>query len=118
MTNPAAGTRALSTTAHPLLSFYNKQNIGQERRLSSTTHVGTNHPSMKIGKSVSVGTPPFKKLLAANRGEIATRISRGAAELGIQTCGIYSYEGKLLTYTGCHAIQPMLRLGYRRRTTT
>lgn len=37
---------------------------------------------------------PFKKLLSANRGEIATRINRAAAELGIQTAGIYSHEGK------------------------
>jgi hypothetical protein len=40
--------------------------------------------------------PPFKKILAANRGEIATRINRAAAELGIQTAGIYSFEGKFL----------------------
>lgn len=39
-------------------------------------------------------TAPFTKLLAANRGEIATRITRAAAELGIQTAGIYSHEGK------------------------
>lgn len=38
--------------------------------------------------------PPFKKILAANRGEIATRINRAGAELGVQTAGIYSYEGK------------------------
>ena len=38
--------------------------------------------------------PPFKKLLSANRGEIATRINRAAAELGIQSAGIYSYEGE------------------------
>jgi hypothetical protein len=38
--------------------------------------------------------PPFHKILAANRGEIATRINRAAAELGIITAGIYSHEGK------------------------
>ena len=37
--------------------------------------------------------PPFGKLLAANRGEISTRITRAAAELGIATAGIYSHEG-------------------------
>jgi Biotin carboxylase, N-terminal domain len=37
--------------------------------------------------------PPFQKLLAANRGEIATRICRAASELGIVTAGIYSHEG-------------------------
>jgi hypothetical protein len=41
--------------------------------------------------------PPFKKILAANRGEIATRINRAAAELGILTAGIYSFEGKALS---------------------
>jgi pyruvate carboxylase len=43
--------------------------------------------------SVNVAIPPFKKLMAGNRGEIATRICRAAAELGIQTVGIYSHEG-------------------------
>ncbi len=38
--------------------------------------------------------PPFKKLLAANRGEIATRIMRASSELGIDSAGIYSHEGK------------------------
>src|SRR3989304_2823543 len=32
----------------------------------------------------------FKKLLVANRGEIATRIIRACNELGIPTVGIYS----------------------------
>ena len=48
---------------------------------------------MNISPSVSVAKAPFKKLLAANRGEIATRISRGAAELGVQSVAIYSHEG-------------------------
>lgn len=39
-------------------------------------------------------TPPFAKLLAANRGEIATRINRAATELGISTAGIYSFEDR------------------------
>ena len=55
-------------------------------------NVGTLHPSMTSG-SVTVSAPPFRKLMAGNRGEIATRICRGAAELGIQTVGIYSHEG-------------------------
>ena len=41
-------------------------------------------------------TIPFTKVLAANRGEIATRIMRASAELGIATAGIYSHEGRLL----------------------
>ncbi len=37
----------------------------------------------------------FKKLLAANRGEIAIRIFRAARELGIASVGIYSEEDRL-----------------------
>jgi pyruvate carboxylase len=49
---------------------------------------------MAPGTSVTVSKPPFRKLMAANRGEIATRISRGASELGVATVGIYSHEGE------------------------
>eukprot|EP00545_Synedropsis_sp_CCMP1620_P013193 CAMPEP_0119020050 /NCGR_PEP_ID=MMETSP1176-20130426/23218_1 /TAXON_ID=265551 /ORGANISM="Synedropsis recta cf, Strain CCMP1620" /LENGTH=1171 /DNA_ID=CAMNT_0006974411 /DNA_START=220 /DNA_END=3735 /DNA_ORIENTATION=+ len=37
---------------------------------------------------------PFKKIMAANRGEIATRINRAASELGVSSAGIYSYEDR------------------------
>lgn len=80
---------ALSTAA----SWATASTRNEVRRMNSSSHVGTKHPTMSIGKSVTVEQPPFKKLMAANRGEIATRISRGAAELGIQTVGIYSHEG-------------------------
>jgi hypothetical protein len=39
-------------------------------------------------------TPPFKKVLAANRGEIAVRIMRACNELGIKSAGIYSHEDR------------------------
>jgi pyruvate carboxylase len=37
----------------------------------------------------------FRKIMAANRGEIAIRIFRAATELGIRTVAIYSEEDKL-----------------------
>ncbi len=56
--------------------------------------------SVAIEEEVCVPTlkPPFKKILAANRGEIATRINRAGAELGAITAGIYSYEGTLFHF--------------------
>lgn len=39
-------------------------------------------------------SPPFKKVLAANRGEIAVRIMRACNELGIKSAGIYSHEDR------------------------
>ena len=39
-----------------------------------------------------------KKLLAANRSEIATRIFRGATELGLRTVAIYAEEDRFCTH--------------------
>jgi pyruvate carboxylase len=40
------------------------------------------------------GIRPVRRLLAANRSEIATRVFRSATELGIQTIAIYSHEDR------------------------
>jgi hypothetical protein len=40
------------------------------------------------------GTSPIRKLLAANRSEIAIRIFRSGTELGIRTVAIYSHEDR------------------------
>jgi len=37
---------------------------------------------------------PFKKLLVANRGEIAIRVLRGASELDLRTVAIYTHEDR------------------------
>ena len=38
---------------------------------------------------------PFKKLLVANRSEIAIRVFRAATELGFRTVAIYAQEDRL-----------------------
>src|ERR1051326_8746750 len=38
--------------------------------------------------------PPFTKLLAANRSEIAIRIFRAATDLGLRTVAIYAQEDR------------------------
>ncbi len=37
---------------------------------------------------------PFKKILVANRGEIAIRVFRAASELNLQTVAVYTYEDR------------------------
>lgn len=69
--------------------------------------VGCPHPrifaGIKVGYDLSLSRAKqasfstrqtFKKILAANRGEIAIRIMRAATELNIRTTGIYAYEDR------------------------
>jgi pyruvate carboxylase len=44
---------------------------------------------------MTISPRPIRKLLCANRGEIAIRVFRAATELGIRTVAIFSYEDRL-----------------------
>ena len=45
-------------------------------------------------RNAQVGVRPIKKLMVANRSEIAIRVMRAATELGIRTVGIYAAEDR------------------------
>jgi len=50
--------------------------------------------------------PPFKRLLIANRSEIAIRIARAAAEMGVETVAVHTRDDSLALHTKAadHAI--------------
>lgn len=52
------------------------------------------NPSRKTKSSASSNRVPFKKLLAANRSEIAIRIFRAANEMSLKTVAIFAQEDR------------------------
>lgn len=52
--------------------------------------------------------PPFRKVLIANRGEIAVRIARAAAELGVASVGVYAEDDAgSLHWRRCNEAAPL-----------
>ena len=67
-------------------------------RFKSAEPVAVNKDFSTSAAEISGGLfdeKPFNKIMACNRGEIATRIMRACAELGVPSVGIYSHEGTL-----------------------
>lgn len=66
------------------------------KSLSSTTSsvVKEQRTLPVVEQFTDLNQPPFKKVMAANRGEIATRVMRACSELGINSVGIYSHEDR------------------------
>src|SRR5690606_37821406 len=65
---------------------------GMERR-SARPAAAENRPGSEY--TASVPHRPIRKLLCANRGEIAIRVFRAATELGIRTVAIFSREDRV-----------------------
>ena len=56
------------------------------------------NPRAMIPRRIVSQMTSFRKLMAANRGEIAIRVFRSAHELGIRTVAIYSHEDRFATH--------------------
>lgn len=54
----------------------------------------SNRAMIKSIRTYKTLEQPFRKVMAANRGEIAMRIMRAAHELGAKTVGVYAYEDR------------------------
>src|SRR5438309_9471672 len=65
-----------------------------EPRSGSRAEVGANQASSRRPRRSFVTNAQMRKLLVANRSEIAIRCFRAATELGLQTVAIYSYEDR------------------------
>jgi len=80
-----------SSTASLSQSKKSKSSVVETTKRHQSTEMLEHEPLQPLRDDF---TPPFKKVLAANRGEIATRIMRACSELGVDSAGIYSHEDR------------------------
>lgn len=82
--------RSLSTT---ITTSWNQSPHSTTGKSTATHRNKSTTAKCIMGDAISFPNRPFTKIMAANRGEIATRIMRAGTELGCGTVGIYSHEG-------------------------
>jgi Pyruvate carboxylase len=82
----------LTVSAVPLARYGIEKGLDRRNRFK-TIASEAKEPMISNDKN-SDQQPPFKKVMAANRGEIATRVMRACSEIGIASVGIYSHEDR------------------------
>lgn len=91
-------SRSVLFRHRPPAAAYSSRSISciltQDANLTKRFESGTKSVVKECDIAPIVDSPPFKKVMAANRGEIATRIMRACSELGIASVGIYSHEDR------------------------
>ena len=77
------------------------------RRMRSAPLARQMSTALETPPPIRPGWRPIRKILAANRGEIAIRICRAATEMDIKTVAIYSKEdlGSLHRYKADESFQ-------------
>ena len=61
-------------------------------RAISTRLAPERHAAWRTSSSAATVRPPLRKLLIANRGEIACRVIRSARKLGIKTVSVFRHD--------------------------